>query len=227
MQQHMTKPQYKNKNWLENQYLVKECTLKQIGEKCSTSWGTIAYWCKKHNIKLRDPKDPDFVRIIQKRAAEKRTKRISKEWIRERYEDKGMTLTEIAKEWGCNWRTIQRRCNYFGIPTRKAIVRNWKTIERYVNQDLFVDIKSLKNALVKLYGYKCMYPKCEYGKFVELHHSEGKNVRNQSGITSKRHTQNKISTSLLLCPNHHKEADYGLITKEEIQSILNSRELKT
>ncbi len=226
---HMENPAYRDINWLKSQYIDSKRTLKDIGEECGTSWGTIKYWCDKYNIPLRDPKDPENIKLMYEKSAEKRKLKINKEWIRERYEDRGMTLKEIADEYGCNWRSIQRRCNYFGIPLREPIIRRSVMNRKFIIKDEFSDIKSLKNAMVKIFGYDCMYPGCIYNKFIELHHVDGTNTNtNKEGktVSHRKHTCNRISNSVLLCPNHHAEADAGLITKEQLKEIITSRELK-
>lgn len=229
MQTHMENPSYRDKIYLEEQYLKNKRTLKDIGEEFGVCWGAIGYWCKKHNISLRNPKDSENIKLMQRKSAEKRKLKISREWIRSRYEDKEMTLKEIAKEYGCNWRSIQRRCVYYGIPLRKPEIRRSVMNRKFIIKDEFSDVKSLKNAMIKLFGYSCMYPNCKYNNFIQLHHLDGTNnriVKNGKTSATRKHTCNRISNSVLLCPNHHAEADVGIITKEEIKNIITSRELK-
>jgi len=219
-------PRYKDEKWLREQYVNKERTLKNIGIECGVSWGCISYWCKKFSIPQRDPRDPEFMRKIQKIASENRTKHFCKEWIRERYEDKGMTLEEIAEEAGCSWETIGRRCEYFGIPFRKRIERPWVVKQRQIQKETFSDVKQLRGVMVEIFGYKCMYPECNYDKFIELHHLEGNNIREvkKGKIIGRKHTNNSMKNSILLCPNHHKEADYKLISDEIIEEMCKKRD---
>jgi len=49
---------YKNKDWLENQYLVLKKSTVQIAKECNVnSAGTIYYWVKKLSIKVRNPSE--------------------------------------------------------------------------------------------------------------------------------------------------------------------------
>ena len=213
---------YQNQGWLKTQYLDNKRTLKDIGIECGVSWGTIKYWCDKYQISLRDPHDIDHVRAMQRKCAEQRKKKICREWLRSRYEDKGMTAKEIAKEYGCNWATIIRRLDEYGILIRKPKIRKWKSILRWLEQDYFSDTKLLKQVMIKIFGYSCMVDGCTYKNFIELHHINGKNfVKN--GCTGRKHTKNCISNSVLLCPNHHKEADYGMIKKRILKKTINHK----
>ena len=214
---------YRNKNWLEKQYTSKKRTLKDIGIECGVSWGTIKYWCDKYQISLRDPKHPDQVRAMQKKGAEMRRKKICREWLRTRYEDKGMTLKEIAEEYGCNWSTIQRNCILYDIPLRKPVVRRWKSINRWLNEDFLGDTKQLKQVMLKIFGYSCMIDGCDYKNFIECHHIDGKNLIRPDGRTGRKHTENRISNAILLCPNHHKEADHNLISKDVLKKIIKNK----
>lgn len=217
---------YQNKEWLKDQYINKKRTLKDIGIDDGVNWGTVKYWCDKFKIKMRDPKDPIHVRAMQKKGAEQRKKKICREWIRERYEDKGMTFVEIAKEYGCNWSTIQRRCEFYGIPIRKPMVRKWKSVLRWLEQDYLSDTKLLKQVMIKIFGYGCMIDGCKYKNFIDLHHIEGKNNQRPDGRTGRTHTKNCISNSVLLCPNHHREADQDMIDKKTLKKIINHKVIK-
>lgn len=178
----------------------------------------------KFGIKLRNPRDPKFVKKIQMEYAQKRKKKICKEWLRERYEDKEMTMTEIAKEFGCNWRTIQRRCQHFGIKIRKKIIRPKFLKDKLLSDHTYSDIGNLKDVMVKFFGYKCMWKKCKYSKFIEIHHIEGNNIRNIKN--ARLHTKNHCSNAVLLCPNHHKEADFDLIDKQILKDIIQKKMIK-
>ena len=61
-----------------------------------------------------------------------------------------------------------------------------------------------KKCLYK-YGYKCAI--CGYDKFVNAHHIEPYAVNKNSSADN----------GIILCPNHHAEADYGIINELELR----------
>ncbi len=53
----------------------------------------------------------------------------------------------------------------------------------------------------------CMVPGCGYKTFVEAHHI----------VNRSKGGQHYISNGILVCPNHHREADRGLLINQELQ----------
>ncbi len=64
---------------------------------------------------------------------------------------------------------------------------------------------TFRNKLLAKYGRCCAV--CVYDKFVAAHHIVG---RANGG-------NNEIGNGILLCPNHHAEADAGLLTEEYLK----------
>lgn len=55
----------------------------------------------------------------------------------------------------------------------------------------------------------CMVPGCGYKTFVDAHHI----VKRSKG------GKHYINNGVLLCPNHHREADHEMFTDEELKSL--------
>ena len=51
--QRMSKP-YKSKAWLEEEYIQRRKTVREIAEECGTSPMTISRWLLRHGIEVRD-----------------------------------------------------------------------------------------------------------------------------------------------------------------------------
>ena len=65
-------------------------------------------------------------------------------------------------------------------------------------------LTTFRRRLLKKYSHYCLI--CGYDKFVEAHHIV---KQSQDGDSS-------IKNGVLLCPNHHAEADIGMITADEL-----------
>ena len=71
----------------------------------------------------------------------------------------------------------------------------------------------LYRALILQFGKVCEIKGCNYDKIVEAHHiiprrEGGRNIKNNA---------------VLLCPNHHAEADRDMISKSELFKIIKNR----
>ena len=72
---------------------------------------------------------------------------------------------------------------------------------RYKNIDKINLETSFRANLISKYGKICMVPGCDYKKFVDAHHI----------VSRSNGGQHFVKNGILLCPNHHREADNGLI----------------
>lgn len=149
---------------------------------------------------------------------------IDKDWLENQYVVLDRTVPEIAKVYGCCGQVIHFALRHHGINIRKARVRDAKILENYLKSDKFHTVPRLKGAMIKLFGKKCQLPNCSYESFIDVHHLRGNGFRNKSG---RCHTNNRITESVLLCPNHHREADNKLISIETLEEIIKTRMLKT
>jgi len=104
------------KDLLENLYWNKSLSLKQIGERLGCQGTNVLYWLKKFNIKRR----PAYRKKVD----------IPKKTLEDLYLKKKMSSREIAEKLGnVNARTIRKKLNKFGIPTRsvsEALTRKFK-----------------------------------------------------------------------------------------------------
>lgn len=71
------------------------------------------------------------------------------------------------------------------------------------------DSITIKRQLIALRGHRCEL--CDYNKYVEVHH-----------IIPRRFGECNLPENLiLLCPNHHREADYGFLVLDHFKSGSN------
>ena len=136
-------------------------------------------------------------------------KLVTKQSLEHKYLEEGKTIYQVADELGL----------------REAMVRDSKIRIDYLKAETFCSTGRLRGAMLWLFGENCSLLNCNYSKFVDVHHIEGKNYRGKGNV--RMHTQNKISKAVLLCPNHHREADNGLIPIETLRETIKTRKLKT
>lgn len=60
---------YKHKDWLIEQYVDNELTMKEVGELCDVSYTTIGTWLEKHNIPIRTSHSDQPDRVRKRRGA--------------------------------------------------------------------------------------------------------------------------------------------------------------
>lgn len=46
---------YRDRNWLFRKYWLQDYGLKRLSDLCNVSKGTIRYWLRRHNIRIRNP----------------------------------------------------------------------------------------------------------------------------------------------------------------------------
>lgn len=150
---------------------------------------------------------------------------MSADLLKKLYLDEDKTFKEIAKEVKSTVTTIRMNIVRLGFPRRKARIRDTKIVENYLKSTDFNSTYRLRMAMLRLFEHVCQFPNCGYSKFIDCHHIEGKAYWREDNKT-KRHTHNLISNAILLCPNHHKEADNGLISKEDLKKVVLKRKIK-
>lgn len=91
-----------SKEWLYDQYIVQNKTVRQIADKCGYSKDTLAHKLSDYGIKNT------LIKPYQEY-----------EWLYNEYIVKGRTTKDIAKQFSVRQETIVRNCNNFGI-LRKA-----------------------------------------------------------------------------------------------------------
>ncbi len=149
---------------------------------------------------------------------------INKDELIDLYISQNKTLAEIGLILNCGHTTVKAKLIEFGIKRRKGVIRDSQIVANYLKIDKFHNVHRLRGALIWLYGNECQINGCGYIKFVDVHHLRGNGFRTKSG---RGHTNNRISETVLLCPNHHREADNKLIPMETLEEIIKTRILKT
>lgn len=93
-----TEPKYKDKDWLERQYVENDRTMDEIADIAGCPKNRIQYWKEKFDIQRPKEKYKD------------------KEWLREEYTVKGREQQEIAEDFGCGRGTITYYVDKFDLP---------------------------------------------------------------------------------------------------------------
>lgn len=159
--------------------------------KCTSQ--SVMYWLAKYGIPMRSIAEANRI-TLSKGGGGYKTKRffLTKELLEREYVLKKKTPNQIASEFGCSWDVVRRNLlrNGFKLPQHtKGQGRRSSTIYR----------RFQKEALRK-HGYKCQV--CGYDKFVNVCHVE---PRFKGGSDT-------VENAIVLCPNHHAELDYGILT---------------
>ena len=76
---------YKNKEWLINQYTTLKKSTVQIGKECNVNYGTIIYWLRRFSIKIRTHSEANKISHnrpeTKKKMSESQKKRKSSWWL--------------------------------------------------------------------------------------------------------------------------------------------------
>jgi len=122
----MNKLLYRNKKWLKKKYINENLSSQEIADLLGLKSGsTIIKWLKKFDIPRRQ---------IYKERHKELLKKISKEWLIQKYWKEHLSLTKIARLLGYKTHhyTVQRLFQYYDIPRRPArpysgkYAWNWK-----------------------------------------------------------------------------------------------------
>lgn len=105
---------YKNKEWLEREYLEKEKSMNQISSELDSGLGTISYWIKKFNIPRRS------IGEAVSTAKGFSNKHKDEEWLREKYLEEEKSLREISDVCDVNNATLLYWLKKFDIPRRST-----------------------------------------------------------------------------------------------------------
>jgi len=98
------KGKYTNKEWLYNEYYVKEKSIKQIAEECDVDPSSVKYWFDKFGFVSREKFKPA----------------IGREWLYQEYVIKKKSIKEIAKELGIHYKTVSNLLKKYNIPIRNV-----------------------------------------------------------------------------------------------------------
>lgn len=204
---------HKTSEWLENEYLVNQKSTTEIGLSLGMSAVAINRWLKKYNIPIRNKYDPICRKRMSETAILVHTKyHITKDELRREFVENRKTINNLSIMYGCSWDAIRRRLIKYGFTLNKK-----SGVDSIVNRRRSpVEYRTFNKRIVNLYEYKCAI--CGYNKFVVAHH-----LKKWSETID-----NSEKNGICLCPNHHAEADYGIIKIEELQTYqINKRKSDT
>jgi len=92
---------YRNKEWLQEQYIEKEKTSYELAELCDVTSNTIRNWLHKHDIPVRDGG------AVKGESQDTYPKLRDEDWLREKYIEDKMSTKQIAKTVGCVDRSVR------------------------------------------------------------------------------------------------------------------------
>lgn len=126
MERVLENQRYKNKNWMEKQYIEKDLSAEEIATLVGCGMKTIYNWLRKLNIPhKRLPLNQDYK---------------NGEWLYEQYIEKDLTIKEIAEIINCSLSTVNRWLRELNIPYKMESCinprykdRDW-LCDQYVNQ---------------------------------------------------------------------------------------------
>jgi len=197
---------FHDKKWLEEQYLILGKSTPEIARDLGMRSAAINHWLVRLDIPIRNKfkASNEKRRIMAKNDTLLRVD-ISKEYLIENFVGKKKTVNQIAAELNTTWTTIRKRILRWGLKMREREVggKFKRTTTHY---------RRFQKTILRHYGYKCAI--CGYDKFVNCCHIE---KRAYSG-------DDTIENGIVLCPNHHAEFDYGLISLEEIKKYQVNKE---
>lgn len=101
----MSRPRlYKEKAWLEKQYLENELSMPQMAEMAQCALITICRWMRKYGIQRRTNRDAQFAQFASKNPGLRFLG--NRDWMEKRYIRENLTLEEIAKATGTSKQTV-------------------------------------------------------------------------------------------------------------------------
>lgn len=189
-----------SKKDLIKEYVFSRKTQQQVGDVFGINRNKVGVLLRKYGIAVRSFNDP----IYQEGRNKGRSKSpITEEYLKDVYLTKKKTVNQIAKEFGVSWDTVRKNISKFGFPTMYGKMNESEGSKRGA-----LEHKRFQEEVLSKRGYRCMI--CGYDKVVHVHHI----------VSWSRSKDNTLSNGIVLCPNHHAEADYGLLSKQELKSIL-------
>jgi len=121
---------YRDKEWLREQYRGEGKTAGEIGDMCGVVRSTIARWMREHGIERR-PMATDVSRASRPNGADKLE---NENWLQEQYHTKGRSTVDIAGELGVSPNTISNWIESHGIE-KKSLSDALQTPPEYKYQD--------------------------------------------------------------------------------------------
>jgi hypothetical protein len=196
-----------DRDWLYNEYIIKDQSTPEIGKIIGASMNAVAYWLRKYKIPIKNRNTASIKKRLTMAKEEKLFRvEIDKDKLLNLFAEKRMTLNQIACHFETSGDTIRKRLLKYGVRIRQRDERGVRP------RRTSGETRKFQRELLRLYGYKCAI--CGYDKFVNSCHIE---TRAYGGESS-------IKNGIVLCPNHHYELDFGIITREEIRKYQINKE---
>lgn len=194
----------KDKDWLYNRYWNEDQSVVQIGAELGVTSSAIQYWMNKWGIPFRGANHPMYQERRKVTSFENRKyKHLTREYLQEHYDNKHKTLNQIAAEFGTSIDTVRKHIIRFGFSMAWDSRSHRVTTRRRTSTEM----RRFQKIVIKEQGYACMV--CGYDKFVNVHHIK----------PWSQTSDDTVENGIVLCPNHHSEADYGIISQEELRAI--------
>lgn len=194
---------FKDENWLREEYLTNGKTTIDIGKELNMSANAVNRWLKKFNIPLRDCRSPEALKKMQEGGLRymESLNPFTKEYLNEEYVINRKTINQIAAENNCSWDCVRRKLKKFGFIIKERD-RNNGIPKRTTSES-----RKFQREAIRKFGYRCMI--CGYDRIVHAHHIERRSIAGDDSMDN----------AIMLCPNHHAEADLGIITPEELRKF--------
>lgn len=113
--------EYKNPDLLRELYHEEHYTISEIADELDTNYGRIYNEMDKHGIERRSSKESRDIRNSHA-GCRIHGKHDDEDWLREKYYDEHLSISEIAELAGVNEVTIMRRMDEHGIDRRPSYV---------------------------------------------------------------------------------------------------------
>lgn len=169
---------YRNKDWLENEYLDQKLSTLHIGRKCGVSGQTIYGWLKKFNIPVRsDSKSLNLYHIKRLRNS----KYCDKKWLRKKYQKEELNIKQIAKLCGVTPSAIRQWFIKYNIPRRSRSEVRCLFNRKQIGNDKYYNTEWLKQRYIgeKLSGLK-IAKLCKVGRTTIYKWLEKSNIYRRS-----------------------------------------------
>lgn len=102
--------------WLREQYVVRDLTAREIGERLGVSPNTVLYWLKKQGVPIRGR--GTVHRTTRKGMQKKNPYLWDVDWLRERYVNQQQDMTTMASEADCGVAGVCNALRRAGISAR-------------------------------------------------------------------------------------------------------------
>lgn len=189
-----------SKDELRLRYIDQQLGSVEIGRQLGCTPQCVMYWLHKYGIPMRNASESSSIAGMRAVESGKRLKYpMNRAYLEEHYVRGRKTPNQIARQIGCSWDVVIRRLHRYGFQVRNHDtkgVRDKRTV---------TESRKFQKILLRAYRFSCAI--CGYDKFVNCCHIL---PRSKGGTDT-------LNNGIVLCPNHHTELDYGIITPDEVR----------